>query len=140
MYQLVYISFASEEFDENTDIEKILESSQKNNPALDITGMLLLKGSLFIQCIEGPIENIENLFDKISQDPRHRKVKILVKSKGNERIFGNWTMAYKKLEDLDLEKINEIIPWKELMEKAENEESIDNKTILKIMKKLALKI
>jgi len=140
MYQLVYLSFSTDQFDEESDVSKILEASQKNNPDIEVTGMLLYKGGVFLQFIEGPKENVQNLFDKIGQDKRHRNVKILVKSEGNERLFGNWTMAYKKLEEININIIKNILPWNELIEKAKNGDPFSNETIMSIVKKFATHI
>lgn len=140
MRQLIYISFANSEFDEVRDIPKILEASQKNTPPLDITGLLLYRGGLFLQLIEGTEKNIQILYDKILKDPRHRNAKILVRGEGKERLFKTWTMAYRSLKETDLSKIKQILPWKDLIYKAEHNEQIDNEAILKIMKTFSLEL
>ena len=49
----------------NKEIEKTLESCKKNNPSLDITGVLLYDDSKFIQLVEGDLKTLLSLYDKI---------------------------------------------------------------------------
>lgn len=82
------------------DIEKILEQSRKNNPAQGITGVLCYGPGVFLQCLEGPRDAVNTLFIKIAQDPRNRDVTLLEYDDIAERVFGDWSMAYVRAEDL----------------------------------------
>ena len=74
MVELIYISRATERFDEE-ELTKILNSARTNNQKNHITGLLLYDGrGTFIQALEGPESEIENLFDVIKADTRHTNV------------------------------------------------------------------
>ena len=77
-----------------TECEKILYSSQKNNIEYDITGMLALRGNLFIQLLEGDRDHVLNLYQKISKDKRHQHVHILSEGFMPKRSFPEWSMKY----------------------------------------------
>ena len=53
MIRLLYISHATREISE-AQIQDILQSSRRNNPALGITGVLVHGGGQFMQILEGP--------------------------------------------------------------------------------------
>ena len=52
------------------EIKEISSQAAKNNAEKDITGVLMAKGGVFFQIIEGPEENIDGLFTNILKDPR----------------------------------------------------------------------
>ncbi len=94
--QLVYVSnrrptCTSEE------IEKILASCKKNNPPLNITGVLLYSDTKFIQLVEGDAKVITTLYDKIKLDSRHNSPLMLSYGPIKERSFPSWHMGSKKM-------------------------------------------
>ena len=71
---------------------------QKNNTAIDVTGLLLYNGhGICIQVLEGEQAVIETLYDKIQRDFRHRCVNYIGKKVIEKRSFPNWTMGFKSL-------------------------------------------
>ncbi|MCI3133110.1 BLUF domain-containing protein [Phenylobacterium aquaticum] len=78
---------------EGAALDRILEQSRKNNPALGITGLLCVSENLFIQVIEGGRDEVCELFNAIVRDDRHRQVRILSYEEITERRFGSWTMG-----------------------------------------------
>lgn len=91
--RLFYASTATEKYT-SAELGNILRSCRKNNPALDITGMLFLGNGYFLQCLEGPRSNINSLYRKIMADERHTQVEILEFREVVERYFAEWTMKY----------------------------------------------
>lgn len=91
--RLFYGSTATDQYSP-LEIGNILESCRRNNPALDITGMLFFGSGYFLQCLEGPRSNINLLYKKIMVDPRHNDVQILEFKEVGHRYFGEWTMKY----------------------------------------------
>ena len=67
--------------------------------------MLHIEGK-FIQVLEGPKENVVALYDKISHDPRHKKVTVVLEGTTNERMFSDWRMALKVLDRDEFEKLS----------------------------------
>lgn len=70
---LVYFSFSVKPFS-TEDISVIFEQSRRNNLEHNITGMLLYMAGSIIQILEGEQKVIENLFEKIKKDNRHKDV------------------------------------------------------------------
>lgn len=121
--QLFYVSKRSLNCND-VEIEKILQSSVRNNAKANVTGVLLYSEKKFLQCIEGEFETIIALYDKIKQDPRHYDTVMLGIMPIKERSFPAWQMAGKSI---DLNKID----FKTRMsnsERAEFEEILEGKT------------
>lgn len=59
--------------------------------------MLIYFDGTFVQFLEGPENNIDQLFQKIQKDKRHQDVVLLIDGIHKEREFSNWSMAYKEL-------------------------------------------
>ncbi|EMR02047.1 BLUF domain-containing protein [Cesiribacter andamanensis] len=95
LYQLVYSSTRNQQCTES-EIQNILAACQKNNPPLDITGVLLHSENNFIQYLEGD-KDIIKLYDLIKNDSRHRNVVLLSYGPLRERVFPAWHMGYKNL-------------------------------------------
>ena len=78
-------------FEEKT-VEQILSSSRKNNPSVEVTGLLIYSADLYLQLLEGPTNAVEQTFNMIKNDARHDNVQILKESSTDRRIFASWTM------------------------------------------------
>lgn len=120
--RLFYASTATEKYT-SAELGNILRSCRKNNPALDITGMLFLGNGYFLQCLEGPRSNINSLYKKIMIDERHTQVEVLEFREVVERYFDEWTMKYVG----SMKVISKIL--KETGQKEFNPYSIDNYTL-----------
>lgn len=129
---MVYLSFASDGIDEMA-IKDILNKARAKNSDKGISGMLLFKGGVFLQLLEGLKDDVRQLYKKIEVDGRHQNLKILIETDINEkRIFDSWTMAYKEISGPDLELINTILPWAKIVDCDPSE--YNNKLILDIIK------
>ncbi|MEM9327387.1 MAG: BLUF domain-containing protein [Bacteroidota bacterium] len=99
-----YLIYASLRTSSCTDeeIERILDAANRNNPGLDVTGVLLYTETKFIQYLEGPKDQILGLFERIKTDPRHRNPVLISFSSTKQRLFPTWAMvgrcATKKLD------------------------------------------
>ncbi|MCA0452485.1 MAG: BLUF domain-containing protein [Chloroflexi bacterium] len=95
---LVYVSFATQPLDDN-QLKEILAVARENNQKLGITGMLLYRDGFFIQALEGEDTVVNELFDKIAQDPRHKAVLKVYSNAIQQRSFTSWAMGFNKLND-----------------------------------------
>ncbi|PKA97252.1 FAD-dependent sensor of blue light [Flavobacteriaceae bacterium MAR_2009_75] len=93
MYTLTYESKAKPDLS-NEDIENILETARIFNSQNGITGCLIFYMNKFIQILEGPKETVQELFENIKGDSRHKKVKMFSEDEITERNFPDWGMAY----------------------------------------------
>jgi hypothetical protein len=73
-------------------VEDILGSSTRNNPANDLTGVLVATETDFLQVLEGEFEPLNETFERISRDTRHNKVQIIDFSEIENRKYGTWAM------------------------------------------------
>ncbi len=96
--QLVYASRQAVEFD-GLRLVSLLYTARDRNTKNGITGVLLYSDGLFMQCLEGPAENVDALFAKISRDPRHSDIVLLQSTEIYERHFENWLMGCVKVAD-----------------------------------------
>lgn len=126
VFQISYVSSAAKDVKQE-QIEAILNVARATNPGLGITGVLLYRGGIFLQLLEGPEDKVTDLYKKIEKDPRHTNVIKLFEEHKNPRIYTDWSMAYKELNDLDLKLVNEILSWNKLISAAK---TIDNHLIM----------
>jgi hypothetical protein len=55
---------------------------------------LLYTEEIFVQCIEGPPESIESLWQSLLRDERHHHVELISRGPVQERRFADWSMAF----------------------------------------------
>jgi hypothetical protein len=82
-------------------IESILQSSRRHNPELGITGVLCHGGDVYMQVLEGGRAAVNEIYNKIVRDERHREVMLLYYVEVSERHFAGWTMG-----QVNLAKVN----------------------------------
>ncbi len=85
----------------NELVESILRQSHTHNPVLGITGILCYGGDVYMQVLEGGRQAVNNLYNTIVRDSRHREVMLLQYREIPERKFAGWTMG-----QVNLKKIN----------------------------------
>lgn len=92
LYNFVYCSRAAAGVDQ-TEVEKILAASRRNNPSQGITGLLVFGGGVFFQWLEGPRESVIGLIERLNSDPRHNTIISLDESEEvRDRMFPDWDM------------------------------------------------
>ena len=100
LVRLIYVSRAVDPSSHDTT-ESIVEQSQHHNPVNGITGVLCYGGGIFLQAIEGGRTAVNNLYNHIVADPRHKDVVLLHYQEIEERRFGGWTMGQVNLSALN---------------------------------------
>ncbi|WP_162025686.1 MULTISPECIES: BLUF domain-containing protein [unclassified Lentimonas] len=95
VFQLLYLSSAKPELTEESLLQ-ILSESQQRNAAIDITGLLLHSDGNIIQVIEGEQTVVERLFAKIEKDTRHHQVIVLSRKLVTKRDFPEYKMGFKR--------------------------------------------
>lgn len=90
---IVYASRATEPFDHDSLVD-LLTESRANNSRDGITGMLVYRDLDFIQILEGPDAAVRALLERISRDPRHTDVRVLLEEQTTERKYAAWSMGY----------------------------------------------
>lgn len=91
--QLLYRSGQLYEFTAQ-DMIRLLLQSREHNGRRGISGMLLMRDGLFMQLLEGPAAAVEDLFERISADPRHVGVEMLARVDRAAPLLGRWRMGW----------------------------------------------
>lgn len=112
MIRLMYLSNATVKFTDE-DLEELLLKARQNNSKLNITGLLIMKGRTFLQCLEGPKDNVMRIFEKICLDTRHDSIVELIEENAQNRYFPNWYMGYKNINNLDSISSKKLIDFSE---------------------------
>lgn len=116
MYRIIYTSRATRPISD-LELEELLEVARKKNKQKNLTGLFIVKGRIFFQCIEGEKENVEQVYEKILADDRHSDIIELFEEDCASRLFPNWTMGYQNLktfDDIKSEKFKKISSVDEL--------------------------
>ncbi|MBU6320367.1 MAG: BLUF domain-containing protein [Alphaproteobacteria bacterium] len=92
LVRLLYASRADGPVASST-LDAILAQCRQNNPALGVTGLLVVADEVFMQVLEGGREEVCELYNQIVRDERHKQVRILTFEEISERKFGAWTMG-----------------------------------------------
>jgi hypothetical protein len=110
MFSLVYVSSATVTFSAD-DLRALLEQSRRDNAARQVSGILLFKGGNFMQLLEGDEAVVRNLYKKISLDRRHTGSLVLLNSNADERMFADWSMAFRDLNDKSVTSLPGFSPF-----------------------------
>ena len=97
LFRLIYCSrnrIPGSAADVTKEIHNILHSARANNAALAVTGALLYNAGNFAQVLEGPLEAVGKIFEKIQRDLRHSEVIVIESGLTGERQFADWSMAF----------------------------------------------
>lgn len=97
LLRVVYFSYQNSDTEHEMmawEIDAILEKSQLNNGRLNVTGALIFNAGVFGQVLEGPIDAVEETFERIQMDERHDDITILETSRIDVRSFPQWSMGF----------------------------------------------
>ena len=138
--QVAYLSFATLEFklDPKNEIEKILKIARMNNEKKGITGQLVYRGGIFMQLLEGEQDSVSDLLGRILLDnSRHENVRVVLKQPMIKRVFPDWSMAYRELDNAVMDQVNLTVPWQKLVELSSTEQIVSSEDIFKVFQKLS---
>lgn len=98
--RLIYRSQTSWDLLSNEALLELAQTSAGNNAEKRISGLLLLSGEAFLQVLEGPVDEVNDLYLKIAQDPRHGNLRLLNYEQITHPLFVEWSMHVVDLNDL----------------------------------------
>jgi hypothetical protein len=109
MTQLIELSYVSEPAQEMSflGLMRLLYHSYLRNINMGITGALIFENNRFGQVIEGPRNQIEDLWEKIQKDTRHKNIHLIESKPIEHRSFSKWTMVFQGSEEV-AKKLPEI--------------------------------
>ena len=104
LIHLIYCSAAPRPLSSN-ELRDLLVGARRYNERHGITGMLLYADGSFFQVLEGTPEDVERLFKRISADPRHDRLTLIIREPVAVRAFGEWSMGHADIAQEDLDQI-----------------------------------
>jgi hypothetical protein len=96
----IYASTAASIFSES-DIPALLEHARAANGERAITGMLLYIEGGFFQVLEGEVAAVDEVYGRITRDPRHYEITLIVREPIAARDFSEWTMGFCTVDPLE---------------------------------------
>ena len=102
MTQLIELTYVSEPAQEMSflGLMRLLSHSYLRNTSMGVTGALIFENNRFGQVIEGPRIQIENLWEKIQKDTRHKNIRLIESKPIEHRSFNKWTMIFQDSEEV----------------------------------------
>lgn len=76
------------------EVARILAQSRRNNARQDLGGGLYFADGSFFQVLEGRETEVDGLYQRIAQDPRHRDLRVLDRRVIDAPAFGDWAMKH----------------------------------------------
>lgn len=77
-----------------TDAQQILSASLRRNNGLGVTGYLCVSATHALQCLEGPRDAVNTVYNLVAADPRHSDVTLLRYVEAWRRLFPVWDMGF----------------------------------------------
>lgn len=106
MRQLVYRSFAAVPYDRER-LTNLLARARAFNATRGVTGVLLYHQGMFAQCLEGPHENVDAVWQRIARDTTHSDLILLENIRIQRRSFESWSMACTEISAADWQRFED---------------------------------
>lgn len=103
VFTLVYLSTMVRPMTE-ADLGDLLAECQRQNRALDVTGLLVHHQGQVMQLLEGEQHVVRDLYARISDDPRHHGLFVIWTGLADHRRFPDWTMGFEDLDELTADR------------------------------------
>lgn len=93
------------------ELEDILVRSRASNLRDGLTGLLIYRYSPdtdsghFIQMLEGAEDSVSATFGRIASDARHHSVLVLERGAIGQRMFRDWAMGFRNVDDAMLARL-----------------------------------
>lgn len=95
MRQLLYVSNTQPDITLSA-LDDLLTASRRNNALMGITGLLLFIDGGFLQIMEGEERAIRELYARITNDPRHHNLRLMLDREVPVRAFPDWSMGFER--------------------------------------------
>ena len=125
---IVYVSTALHLLND-AQLEELLTKTHLNNSRNQITGILLYQDGNFMQLIEGSTRDTYELYERIKSDNRHHNIITLLDQPIEERLFSDWSMAFRNLRNLSIEDLAVAAPYLEDSLRSEKYVSHPNRSL-----------
>lgn len=126
--RVAYSSTATISMDSLLVIADILAVSQRNNARDRLTGALVYSEGRFFQVIEGEAVDVDRLLKRVSEDGRHKDIKVVSRTPVEGRLFPDWSMSAPRISP-------EMAP---LLKKAVDESETSPSAAIEVMRRIAI--
>ena len=79
----------------------IVSQARARNAEHGITGLLVFDGQRFCQHLEGPRGVVTRLMNRIGEDPRHERIRVVYDGTLTQRRYHRFDMGFAQTEDAD---------------------------------------
>jgi hypothetical protein len=93
MKRILYLSSAKKQMSD-FELNNLLEMARAHNKSKNITGLLIYIDGDFFQILEGNDWEVDNLFNNIKLDKRHKNIICVSNEKITQRQFPEWSMGF----------------------------------------------
>jgi hypothetical protein len=124
LHRIIYLSRAADNLSID-EVKQLWIKAKSNNKKINVTGILLYIDGDFLQILEGEKEIVENLFELIKIDKRHKSIIIVYNNTIEKSEFPNWSMAFSST---DYKEIQKLQGFENITRK--NMSKIDDKTAI----------
>jgi len=90
--RVLYVSQETQPFCPS-EVAALAARASEVNAGQDVTGVLIHARGEFMQFLEGPVEGIRSVLERITADPRHTAIVFLLDEPGRYRLFEAWNMG-----------------------------------------------
>ena len=102
--EIVYQSRAKDNFSID-ELFDLMVHAREYNLNHQITGCLVYHKFTFIQILEGPKKEVQQLYEKIENDNRHTQVDLVWEGEIGKRGFEGWSLSLMNLNEHGLDNI-----------------------------------
>ncbi|MVN77211.1 phosphonate transporter [Hymenobacter sp. HMF4947] len=112
LYQIIYHSLATEAGRSPDVLAGLLRQARAHNQDHRLTGLLLYAADTheFVQVLEGPRDELDTLYQRITRDPRHKHAFVLHEGPAAGRMFPDWRMGFVPAATQDLRTTTGYLP------------------------------
>ena len=98
LWTVAYVSRPTVPFSE-TELRQLHLAAETWNARHDLTGRLVVvekdgEPVRFVQCVEGPLSDLEACWTRITGDGRHGDIEVIRRSEIEARRFAKWSMQF----------------------------------------------
>ncbi|MFS4484105.1 BLUF domain-containing protein [Hyunsoonleella sp. 2307UL5-6] len=110
------------------NVKAIYKKAKENNLKHDITGVLIFHKGNFLQVLEGMAESVDQTYEKIRFDSRHKNIIKVINIKTEQRIFEDYSFGFTIVKSSnEFKELTEYLKW---LKNADNK--IANKLIIMV--------
>lgn len=95
------------------EIDGILRQARRRNAETGVTGLLLYLEGNFLQLLEGEDPALNDTYERIKADVRHRNLIKMVDGVISERSFGAQPMAFRAITLAELDENPDLFVYKD---------------------------